>query len=40
MRRNDLMFTEDEIGDKIMITLAEITEEEFAEIQNNEFQGW
>ncbi len=34
------MFTEDEIGDKIMITLAEITEEEFAEIQNNEFQGW
>ena len=36
-----LMFTEEEaIGSQITITLTEITDEEFGELQTREFQGW
>lgn len=35
-----LMFTEDEVGEQIILTLIEMSDEEFAELQENEFQGW
>jgi len=36
----ELMFTEDETGDFMKITLVEVTDDEFDKIQNTEFPGW
>ena len=40
MEEINLMFTDDEIGSVIKLTLIEMTDEEFAKLQEHEFQGW